>query len=283
MNGTPEFNWVKGLVHGGLAALATTLVGLGSLAFLGDVDAGKFGEGVGRMAVWTFVFALGASWGKQTGKNWAFALGALLAGIFVVLPGALAVLTKSAIPAVMTPAEMKDFERVGGSFCQPALGWGFDFPGPGFAVNTEAQQSLIDNLKQGKVVGHAWAWLDENEGGLLDGADAQVQRHPLGIRGFRQRHAQKPRRRRRGRPSAPNGSRPRWRLTATRSNSKAATGSLSTPSAKHAAGPPGEGGGLHHFGGRRARHPGPDPQIGPLRRLQLTPKPGPSIWKAKAQ
>lgn len=167
MNGNNEFRWGRGFLHAGLAFGAAMAVGFVALFVIGPADPGKFGEAVGRMACFSALFALAASWGKQTGQTWAFLLGGALAALMALVPLALPLFLPGGGKLVMLPEEKAEFLRIGDAFCQPALGWGFDDPGEGFLPHPEAQQSLLASLEAQKITGHAWAWLDEAQGQLL--------------------------------------------------------------------------------------------------------------------
>jgi hypothetical protein len=83
---TPAWSWKRALLHAGLAFGAVVVIGMAAFAVLQNPNsnASKFGEGVGRLSVFTAAAVFAASWLDQTGRRRA---AMAVAGGFVLLVG----------------------------------------------------------------------------------------------------------------------------------------------------------------------------------------------------
>ncbi len=203
MNGNSEFRWGRGFLHAGLAFVAAMVVGFVALFVVGPADPGKFGEAVGRLACASALFALAASWGRQTGRTWAFLLGgALLAGFDGAGALALPLFLPGAGKLVMLPEEKAEFLRIGDGFLPAGDRLGFRRSGRRIRAASEAQQSLLASLEAQQDHRPCLGLARRGRGPAPARPDLQAAGDEAGVRGLRQRLSREPRPERAARSAA---------------------------------------------------------------------------------
>jgi uncharacterized membrane protein YgdD (TMEM256/DUF423 family) len=151
---SPSWSWKRSLLHAALAFGVAVAIGAAAFAVLQrpESNATKFGEGVGRLSVFTAAVVFAASWLRQTGRRRA-AIGlvagfvALLGGLFAVLtvlprgPGAHRVRAlSSADRAPLVVVEAGGQRRLR----HPTLGFSLLHPGAGFRDAPEVAAAMSD-------------------------------------------------------------------------------------------------------------------------------------------
>jgi hypothetical protein len=155
---TATWSWKRALLHAGLAFVVVILIGMGAFAALQNPDsnATKFGEGVGRLSVFTAAAVFAASWLDQTGRRRA---ALALAGGFVLLVGGVfaAILllprsgTYSSRPlaeADRAPLQIVD-EAGQRRLRHPTLGFSLLHPGPRFVESPEVVAAMSGGALKG--------------------------------------------------------------------------------------------------------------------------------------
>jgi hypothetical protein len=147
-----SWSWKRALLHAGLTFGAVVALGAAAFAVLQRPasNATRFGEGVGRLSVFTAAVVFAASWLGQTGRRRA-AIG-LVAGFVALAGGLFAVLTL--MPGgpgahrarALTPADRAPLVVVeaGGQrrLRHPTLGFSLLHPGPAFRDAPEVAAAM---------------------------------------------------------------------------------------------------------------------------------------------
>ncbi len=158
----PKFSLKRGLLHGGLAAMAVVLIGAVTAAALDVADPRGAGQAMAPAVVLGFGIALGISWLFQTGHRM---VGWLSVGGVLVAVGASAVLvaltfggpklrTSHRVPLEVT-VEGEGHKRLE----HPFLRFSVDHPGEGY----ESASAVAEMLTKGDATSHAWGWLNRAE------------------------------------------------------------------------------------------------------------------------
>jgi hypothetical protein len=164
-----KFRWPRALLHVVLVTFAANGTGL-AFAAAGLLDARKWGAMSVDVVLWSGLFTLLASYGKQTGRPVLFGLGALLAAAsaFGWIPIFLIASRSAHERARLTAAETAAFEKRGAKLCQPALGVELADPGDALEPDPELTRRYNEVMAQYAWL-HSWVWSGRRtgHGGLL--------------------------------------------------------------------------------------------------------------------
>jgi hypothetical protein len=158
MTDRPQFRWGRAALHAGLALVLTIAV-TGTLAAVFDVaDPRRFGEGVGRFALFMVLGALGVSWLLQTGRRLAATIvGGLLLALLVGVVVLVATMAPSADARRHRFLAAGELVRDGAALRHTALRFSIPDPGPQLTERPElaaAQFPQAPDLR-------AWVYGDE--------------------------------------------------------------------------------------------------------------------------
>jgi hypothetical protein len=151
---SPSWSWKRALLHAGLAFGAVVALGAAAFAVLQrpESNASKFGEGVGRLSVFTAAVVFGTSWLGQSGRRRA-AIG-LVAGFVALVGGLFAVITLTprgpgghharALSAADRAPLVVITEGGQPRLRHPTLGFSLSHPGPAFRDAPEVAVAMSD-------------------------------------------------------------------------------------------------------------------------------------------
>jgi hypothetical protein len=163
-----KFSWKKGALHAGLAALVVVGVGIVLSAAGVAKDPEKLGEGIGRLALFVVLGALGMSVLFQTGRRrmaWAL-IG--VAGVVVAAVVGVALLARRTGEVPLTPVEkrplvdeMRDGQRW---LVSSALGFAVRHPGKAF---TPMPRAMVAGAFGADVDASGDAFVDADHGAVV--------------------------------------------------------------------------------------------------------------------
>jgi hypothetical protein len=148
----PKWSWKRALLHALFAFIAVLAVGVGAFALLArpESDGRVFGEGLGRLSVFSAAVVFVASWLLQTGSRKTGI--AMIAGIATVMVGLFVLIASGAYgikgPADnrVTAAERAPLEEITEAgerrLRHPAFGFSIRHPGPGFQESAEVVKAM---------------------------------------------------------------------------------------------------------------------------------------------
>lgn len=164
MSDRPQFRWGRAALHAGLA-LVLTIVVTGTLAVVFDVaDPRRFGEGVGRFALFMMLGALGVSWLQQTGRKLAATVtGGLLLALLVGVVVLVATMAPSADARRHRFLPAGDLVREGATLRHDALKFSIPDPGPQLSERPELADTMFPQAPDLR----AWVYADEASAAMV--------------------------------------------------------------------------------------------------------------------